>query len=377
MPNSRRQHPPGKRFPHCPNPDCPFHRPQPEWRYIKGGFFRRVSDGRSFRRYACCCCHRTFTVRTFSSDYWLRYRDLFPEIVQQSVNAAGLRQIGRVFGISHSTAGRHLARAGRHCLVFQTRELKDRFPEEPLVIDGLETFEHSQYFPFHLNEAVGSKSWFIYGFTDSPLRRKGRMTPEQHQRREELEAALGCPDPKAVEKGILQLLRSVWIPRTAPVQVCLHSDEHPAYERALGTFRKERPEITIEHQQTSSKKRRTTSNPLFPVNLVDLLLRHSGANHRRETIAFSKRRQGACERGAVFMVWRNWVKRRREKEAGKTTAMEAGLAARQLQWSDVLRRRLFVTHHELSESWTEYYWGRVKTAALGERQRSHQLKYAY
>jgi hypothetical protein len=37
----------------------------------------------------------------------------------------------------------------------------------------------------------------------------------------------------------------------------------------------------------------TAQNPLFPVNLADLLLRHSSANHKRETIAFSKRRQGA------------------------------------------------------------------------------------
>jgi len=35
------------------------------------------------------------------------------------------------------------------------------------------------------------------------------------------------------------------------------------------------------------------------VNLADLLLRHTGANHKRETIAFSKRRQGALYRVAI------------------------------------------------------------------------------
>jgi hypothetical protein len=53
---------------------------------------------------------------------------------------------------------------------------------------------------------------------------------------------------------------------------------------------------------------RTTQNPLFLVNLADLLLRHSGVNRKRETIAFSKRRQGALYRMAIWVVWRNYVK---------------------------------------------------------------------
>jgi hypothetical protein len=44
----------------------------------------------------------------------------------------------------------------------------------------------------------------------------------------------------------------------------------------------------------------TTQNPLFPVNLADLLLRHSSANHKRETLAFSKRRQGTLYRMAIW-----------------------------------------------------------------------------
>jgi hypothetical protein len=46
----------------------------------------------------------------------------------------------------------------------------------------------------------------------------------------------------------------------------------------------------------------TTQNPLFPVNLADLLLRHSSVNHKRETLAFSKRRQGALYRVAIWVV---------------------------------------------------------------------------
>jgi hypothetical protein len=134
---------------------------------------------------------------------------------------------------------------------------------------------------------------------------------------------------------------------------------------------------SIGHRITPSTARRTTSNPLFPVNLADLLLRHSQANHHRETIAFSKRRQAALERLAVFTVWRNFVKRRRELGPPKSAAMELGLLDRMLSWREVLRRRLFPVHANLPKPWDDYYWRRVRTPALGDRQATHACGYAY
>jgi hypothetical protein len=257
---------------------------------------------------------------------------------------------------------------------------------EPLVIDGFETFEFSQFFPFHLNLAAGADSWFLYHFTDSPLRRKGAMTPEQKRRRAELEAQLGRPDPKAVESGILALLRPLLrrsgrrvaaADRGEAVPVVLHSDDHPAYRRALRRLRKEPHVLDLQHRITSSTERRTRSNPLFPVNLADLLLRHSQANHRRETIAFSKRRQGALERLAIFTLWRNAIKRRRENKPGETAAMAAGILAGPCSWTELLRARRFPRRRLLPGPWRSYYWRRVRTLPLGTRQTVHRLRYAF
>jgi len=116
---------------------------------------------------------------------------------------------------------------------------------------------------------------------------------------------------------------------------------------------------------------------LFPVNLADLLLRHSEADHRRETIAFDKRRQGGLERMAIFVVWRNLIKWRRENQPGETAAMAAGVVQRRWRWSEVFARRRFPRRAELPGSWWSYYWRRVKTAALGERQTENLLKFAF
>ncbi len=270
------------------------------------------------------------------------WHQLLPRLAEFSCEGPGLRQTARLCHVSHDTVARHLARAGRHCLLFHQQLTAPRPIREPLVIDGFETFEFSQFFPFHCNLAVGADSWFLYHFTDSPLRRKGTMTPAQKKRRAALEAERGRPDPKAVQSGIADLLRPL-LPRwgdgldvrnaPVPAYLVLHSDDHPAYRRALRTLRAEGLGRTLRHHITSSTKRRTTSNPLFPVNLADLLLRHGQASHRRETIAFCKRRQGALERLAIFAVWRNLIKKRREKGGEETAAMAAGVMARRLPYA--------------------------------------------
>ena len=246
---------------------------------------------------------------------------------------------------------------------------------EPLVVDGFETFEYSQYFPFHFNLAAGSQSWFLYHFTDSPMRRKGRMTDFQRKRRAELEDALGRPDPKAIEKGMAELLDPLVATLPSGADLLLHSDDHPAYPRAFKRLPPDGP--IIDHDVTSSKDRRTRSNPLFPINLTDLLFRHSNSNHKRETIAFSKRRQGAAERLATFTVWRNCIKWRRENGPRETPAMVLGLLDRVMTWKQVFQRRLFPGHTDLPRVWQDYYWRRVKTSVFGMRQTAHCCRYAF
>ena len=366
-------------LPHCPNSACHFHSPQPGWTVVRDGSFRRPSDGQPFPRFRCRHCGRRFSSRTFAPDYWLRYRHLLIPIASLSPEGPGIRQIARLLDISHATVMRHIARAARLSLLFHSHWIAHAPVPNVIVIDGFESFEFSQYYPFHLNIAVDAHSWLIRSYTDSPLRRKGAMRADQRRRRQDLEATYGRPDPKAVEEGIFELLRAVARSSRSShsTELLLHSDDHPAYPRALQRYRRLPDTRPIRHQITPSTVRRTTRNPLFPVNLTDLLLRHGQANHRRETIAFSKRRQGALERMAVFVVWRNMIKSRREKVAGETAAMAAGILSRPLGWEDVFARRLFPRREDLPGPWWSYYWGRIRTAVLGDRQREHALKYAF
>jgi len=311
-------------------------------------------------------CGVSFSEQTFRTTYWLKRPDLLPEIFDRSVSCSCLRQIARSLHVAPSTVQRQCERLGRHCLLFQQRFRELAPLDEPLVADGFETFEFSQYHPCHFHLVVGRRSHFLHVFTDSELRRKGRMTEAQKRRRTWLEAHHGRPDPKSIEKEMAQALELL----PGGGDIVLHTDEHPAYLRALRRVKR-----AIRHLVTSSKRPRLAWNPLFAVNLVDNLIRHSGGNHKRETIAFSKRRQGAADRLAIFQVWRNFVKQFSERHGGGTPAQRVGVIEKRLTTEEILKRRLFVSRESLPERLMRYYRREIRTRCIPNG-RTHRLAYA-
>jgi hypothetical protein len=312
-------------------------------------------------------CRRSFSCQTFATDYWLKRPDILPRLMTKTCGGMANRQIARDLHVAPTTIDRQLARLGRHCLLWHQRQLDTMTPPVDITIDGFESFELSQYFPFHHHLAVDNHSGFFLGFTDSPLRRKGRMTAHQKRRRLQLEQKFGRPDPQAVRKDVTHLLAVLTRHSRSMI---IRSDEHRAYPQAISSLT-----CPVVHRVTNSAQRRNNRNELWEINLLDLLIRHASGNHKRQTLAWSKRRQSSAYRLAVFLVWRNYVNRRWEKRSRRTPAMEAGICKQPLTVAEVLAVRLLPTRNHLSGRWLEYYWSQVQTPALGIN-RQHELKYA-
>jgi transposase-like protein len=355
--------------PFCPNPRCKFHGDTDEpWAWVRAGFFRRASAPPRVQRFRCDHCGRYFSEQTFRTTYWLKRSELLLPVAEQLVQCAALRQIARPLHASPQTIALHAARLARHCLLFhQTLRPKGPHPE-PLVLDGFQSFESSQYHPTWFHLVAGQRSHFFHGFTDSELRRSGAMTPAQRRRRADIEAARGRPDPRSIQREVARLLGIV---ASAPQALTLYSDQHPAYARAL----RELPHLRVTHVTISSRAARTPANPLAAINLLDLLIRHCSANHKRETIAFPKRRQCAAERLWIFLAWRNYIKWFSERRHDGTPAMRAGVCARRWSFAKVLAQRLFPARVPLPERWADYYWRRISSRDLPNC-RTHALKYA-
>jgi transposase-like protein len=353
--------------PHCPFRDCDSHTDPGAWRAIKKGFFARQARPRKIQRYRCSRCQRSFSSQTFSPTYWLRQPQLQRLLFFRVLGCSAFRQIAWELGVAPSTVQRQVDRLGRHCLLLHELLRPASAPQERLVLDGLRCFEFGQYWPFDVNLLIG-QSHFLYGFQDAELRRSGTMTPFQRRKRLRLERRHGRPDPQATRKSVQELLTRQLPPGA---RVALDTDDHRAYPQALRRL----PDRDIRHRTTSSKAARTPQNPLFPANLGDLLIRHTGANQKRETIAFSKRRQGALYRLAIWGVARNYLRPASVRRKQPPPGVAVGAIARPWNVRDVLRTRLLPWRFELPGWMAECYFGRIPTRRMA-RCRAHTLKYA-
>src|SRR5262245_20000550 len=357
--------------PFCPNESCAFHTaPTGSWRWVRAGFYRSASTPGRIQRFQCRHCGRHFSEQTFRGTYWLRRPGLLVDVAERLVGCSGFRQIARALRVSPETVLGLAARIGRQCLLFHEQQRPSGELHEPLVLDGFRTFEWSQYHPTEFHLLIGQQSHYVHGFTDSELRRSGGMRSGQRRKRAALEARQGRPDPRSTEKEVAALLGIVTAGAT---ELVLHTDEHQDYPRALS---RQRHLVTAEHHTVSSRAARTHRNPLWATNLFDLVVRHRGANQKRETIAFSRRRQSAADRLWLLVVWRNYVKSFSERKRDATPAMRAGVCGRRHSLMSILSRRRFPGRISLPERWQRYYQRITPTRAL-PRVRTHNLQYAY
>ena len=352
----------------CPNPNCVFHKSPVGWQFVHDGFFDRQAAPTRVQRFRCRHCRRRFSEQTFRTTYWLKRPKLLPQVLRGLISCACLRQLARALEASPQTILLHANRLGRHCQLFHELHRPQGALTEPIALDGFQSFEYSQFHPTWYHVVAGRRSHFFYGFTDSELRRSGTMTESQKRTRALIEKEHGRPSPRSIEKETAAVLEVVC---SGSQTVDLHTDEHADYPRAL----KRLTQLEVYHHTISSRAARTAMNPLFAINLLDLLIRHSGADHKRETIAFAKRRQMAIWRLWVMLVWRNYMKWVSERTRADTPAMRLGILKQRLGVKVLLQERLFVERVGLPKRWQEYYWGRIVTRLIPKGE-EHKLRYA-
>ena len=110
---------------------------------------------------------------------------------------------------------------------------------------------------------------------------------------------------------------------------------------------------------------------MFPVDQLHQLLRHSCADHKRETVAFGRRLESIIGRANLLAVWKNFIKARSERAPDRTTpAMRLGLTKEPWRFERILARRLFPQREPVAESALRVYRKRW-TPALPQFDRRH------
>ena len=333
---------------HCPWPDCSSHRPGDATQFTRQGFSVRNRGPRTrVQRFRCSACGRTFCQDAFAITYRLKRPELLIPIANLLVSGAGHRQIARYLGCAPSTVTRLSQKIGRHAEQLQELLLQQVSPiAEPVVLDHFETFVRSQQERLGIATAVGQESWFVYALNGAAyLRMKGRSRKKRAVR-----------SVKAVEShDVLRSTREIVgrLCKASRGRLRLVSDDHPAYRAGVRRVLAEKAEsgVRIEHQIFANPDRSLEKNrviardrdrAMVAVDLLHKIIRHSQAHHRRETIAFGRKRTSVLARAAVLAVWRNLIKRVSERRpSAETPAMRLGLTERPWTWRELFHRRIF------------------------------------
>ena len=363
---------------HCPRRDCPAHTLTSGFRWrFRGSYRVKHSPNRRIPIIECLHCRRTSSRNAYSCTYYLKRPQLLPAVADGLVAGSAHRQIARSLRCAPSTVTRLAARLGRHAMLYQARALaRHGPPDEPVVFDHFISFVYSQRERLAIGSPIGVDSWFDYGPDVTTYR--GATKRAAHKR------PVQAPETKHEPAGLERSLRATLDRLTHDSrELELITDEHPAYRRAVATARDSKRIRHTSHRnpprstRDERRRARTRDRALFAVDMVHKLTRHSMAHHRRETIAFARRSNAAAERAMIFTVWRNFIKRRSEREPDhRSPAMMLKLATERLTWDDVLERRLFPGRIPLSERWTAIYRRELTTPAVGRNLR-HELIHAY
>ena len=344
------------RPPFCPWPDCPAHHRRGRSRgLIRYGSFSRAADRRRVPRFRCRDCGRTCSQQTFSCTYFLKRPALLSTVAAGLQAGSAHRQLARSLRCAKTSVTRLARRLATHAVLLQARLEAERPPlSEAVVHDHFESFVGCQQQALALGTAVGARSRFVFGPDPAPHRGSGRR-PDRPD---------GSAPPWAesnayvhsIRRSLDRLLRLVPEGQQLVLVADGRSDyrtalkDHPAAER----IRLVAHPNPVRGPQGSPRSREAIARDLAmaPVDQLHQLLRHTCAEHKRETIAFGRAQQAVLGRAFLTTVWKNLVKGRSERRPDRTTpAMALGLTAEPWPWERVLAQRLFPEREALPDSW--------------------------
>jgi transposase-like protein len=359
--------------PFCPWPECPAHRIRGRG-FHRFGAYRTQSSPSRIPRFRCLDCQRTCSRQTFSTTYYLKRPAWLLSVASGLAACSGHRQLARSLGCAKTSVTRLAERLGRHAILFQAR-CRAHLPKlaEPVVHDHFEAFVGRQDHALGVGTAVGAVSRFVYDVDPAPHRGSGRR-PDRKPDDGTLLRVSG-----SYVASIRRSMRGLIPHLPQEERLVLRVDGRLDYRVAL---RDPALASRVVLQVFPNPVRGPKGTPrsaeairrdlaMFPVDQLHQLLRHSCADHKRETIAFGRRLESTLGRAHLMAAWKNFIKARSERVPDRTTpAMRIGLADERWRFERLLARRLFPQREPVSQSALRIYRKRW-TPALPALDRRH------
>ena len=321
--------------PRCPNRRCCQHLdPAPKF-YVRKGFYRPLCRAHPVPRFRCKTCGKGFSRQTFRCDYRDHRPSLNATLFRLLASGIGLRQSARFLGLSRHCTELKARKIARH-LRRLNLNLRGPLPiGASLQFDELETYEGRRNTrPLSVPILIERRSRYAVWAEAAPIRPRGRMSAAR-------ERAIAADERKYGKRRDLSQ-RSVerTLRRGAELSegmglVALFTDEKSTYpntaRRIFGRGR-------LFHHRTNSKVLRDKWNPLFPVNHTEAMARDLMGRLRRDSWLVSKKRRYLDLGLALWMAWRNYVRKRFNTDE-ESPAQLLGFTPRRMTETEMLSWR--------------------------------------
>ena len=340
--------------PCCPHRDCAFHLApaQDEHWFVRNGSYQPLCRPHPVPRFRCRNCRRSFSRQTFRMDYRDHRPDLNPKLFRLLASGVGLRQSSRVLGLSLRCLQLKSRKLGRHLRRLNLNLQAPLPADSTLQFDELETFEGMRTLrPLTVPLLIEKNSRFIVWAEAAPIPARHRKTRHGRTRAQELQRKETRRDGS--RRACLRTLgRAATLTRHLD-SIAIETDEKRTYpgliRKAFGPGRR------IAHGTTKGTRRRNVSNPLFAINQTEAMARDLSGRLRRQSWLVSKERRYLDIGLAVFIAWRNLVRRRFNHDSASPSQV-LGFTPRRMSEEELC-------------SWRQD-WGRRSIHPLGSRAES-------
>lgn len=345
--------------PFCPNPKCQHHQ-----KPIKKNWWNKLQPYPTklygmVPRFYCRTCGRTFSLQTFKLNYYCKKLVNYRTLHHLNSESVSIRGLSRFLGVSPACVTNRTLRLGRQNLALHSLCLQMISGDQDVAIDGLVSFDVSQYFPNNLTIAVTAESLLILEVNHCTLRRSGRMTEAQKKKREQLDKAFSF-EKGALSRSFREVLDFLFesYPRYPERPMVLITDEKKEYERAFrkhALFKDQAEGTRCVHHRINSQMARNKNNHLQPCNYMEREIRKDLAAHRRETVCHCRNVNNGILRLWCYAGWHNYWKSFPSASSpgeGLTHGELAGISAEVLMGlrETVYEDRAFLSRINLSPS---------------------------
>lgn len=319
----------------CPHRSCSQHHRPAQRFYRRHGYYRALCRPHPIARFLCRFCGRSFSRQTFRMDYRDHRPDLNVHLFRSLASGLGLRQTSRNLRLSLRCTELKFCKIARH-LRRLNLTLRGPLPQDSCFqLDEIESYESCRNTrPLSVPFLIESRSRFVLWAEAAAIRPRGRMSAARLRRIARDHARYGLRRDLS-RRSLRRTLQRGADLSAGLLRIRLHTDRkasYPALARAaFGAAR-------LIHHTTSSTLPRTVANPLFPINHTEAMARDLGARLRRESWLASKKRRYLDLALQVFMAYRNYVRRRFNRDE-ESPAQVLGFLTRRAAEGDLLTWR--------------------------------------